>query len=163
MSRHGATVEWDRGEDDFLGGRYGRGHLWRFDGVAMIRASAAPSVVAAPWSEPGAVDPEEAFVAALSSCHMLWFLSLAARRGLVVERYRDRADGVLEAVDGKRRITTVRLRPQVTLAGEGVSDAELAALHEAAHVECYLANSVTCQVLCEPQALASGEAPAVQG
>src|SRR5262245_3044128 len=96
MSEYTATIVWSREGRSFSDGRYSRGHIWQFDGGVNVPASASPSVVPAPFSVAAAVDPEEAFVAALSSCHMLWFLSIAAKRGFVVEQYRDRAVGIME-------------------------------------------------------------------
>jgi len=150
VSRHGATVRWERGEAAFVDARYSREHRWRFDGGAEITASASPDVVPVPFSDPAAVDPEEAFVA-LSSCHMLWWLHLAARRRLVVNRYEDRAEGVMGERDGRVRMLRVTLRPQVELAGEDTAAIALAdQLHHAAHEACFLANSVSCEIVCEP-------------
>ena len=92
MAKHGAIIEWQRGDADFLDRRYSRAHRWRFDGGAEIAASSSPHVVRAPFSNPANVDPEEAYVAAISSCHMLWFLDLAARGGFRVDHYRDAAE-----------------------------------------------------------------------
>lgn len=152
MARHAATVEWRRGDAVFTDNRYARAHVWRFDGGAEVRASASPQVVAAPLSDPAGVDPEEAFVAALSSCHMLWFLSIAAGRGLVVDRYVDEAVGVVgKDAEGRLAIARVTLRPAVTFAGARELDAaELRELHERAHEECFLARSVKTEVVCEP-------------
>ena len=109
MSEHVATVEWSRGDQPFLDNRYARAHDWRFDGGAVVRGSSAPSaLVPVPRSDPAAVDPEEALVAALSSCHMLFFLAFAARGGFIVDSYRDEAAGVLGRDEGgKTSITTV--------------------------------------------------------
>ena len=144
MSEHISTVVWRRGESEpFTDNGYSRAHDWRFDGGAVVRASSSPHSVAVPMSDAAAVDPEEAFVAALSSCHMLWFLSIAAKRGFVVDEYCDDAVGVLARdADGRMAITTVTLRPRVAFAGAGPSAAELEALHHAAHEACFLANSV---------------------
>ena len=145
MSEHRASVQWLRGEDeDFARGRYSRAHLWSFDGGAQLRASASPSVVRAPWSDAAAVDPEEAYVAALSSCHMLWFLSLAAAAGFVVESYADDAVGHMREVRPRREaVTEVLLRPHVVFDPAHAADAaQLEALHHAAHDHCFLANSV---------------------
>lgn len=152
MARHVATVEWSRGGAPFTDNRYSRAHVWRFDGGAEVRASASPHVVPAPLSDPAGVDPEEAFVASLSSCHMLWFLSLAAKRGLVVDRYADEAAGVLERDgDGRLAMTRVTLHPAVTFSGPHVPDAvEVRELHERAHHECSIAASVRTEVVCEP-------------
>jgi len=145
MSEHRATVQWQRGDDeDFARGRYSRAHLWSFDGGVQLRASASPSVVRAPWSDAAAVDPEEAYVAALSSCHMLWFLSLAAGAGFVVESYADDAVGHMREVRPQRpAITEVILRPRVVFDPAHAADAaQLQALHHQAHEHCFLANSV---------------------
>ncbi len=151
-ARHEAEVLWQRGTQDFLDGRYSRAHVLRFDGGAEVRASSSPHVVPAPLSDPAGVDPEEAFVAALASCHMLWFLSLAARAGLRVDRYHDRPWGVLEKnAAGKLAITQVTLRPDVRFSGERTpAPAELDRLHHDAHEACFLASSVHTDVRCEP-------------
>lgn len=151
MSEHLATVEWSRGDQDFTGNRYSRAHDWRFDGGAVVRGSSAPSGVPEPMSDPAAVDPEEALVAALSSCHMLFFLAFAARGGLVVESYRDEAVGVLGRDDrGKTSITTITLRPTVVFSGASVPDAAAVdALHHRAHEACYIANSIRAAVTIE--------------
>ena len=151
MSEHLATVEWTRGDQLFTDNRYSRAHDWTFDGGAVVRGSSAPTSVAAPMSDPAAVDPEEAFVAALSSCHMLFFLAYATRSGLVVDRYRDAAFGVLGKDDrGKISMTRVTLRPDVAFSG-AVPDAQtLAELHRRAHGACYIANSVRAEVRIVP-------------
>ncbi len=152
MSEHTVTVEWRRNGARFTDNRYSRAHAWSFDGGVEIGASASPKVVPLPFSVEEAVDPEEAFVAALSSCHMLWFLSIAARRGFVVERYRDEAIGVMEKNgDGVLAITRVCLRPRVAFARGGVpSPSEHDAMHHEAHAQCFLARSVRSDVRCEP-------------
>jgi len=142
MSVFGATVSWERGEARFSDNRYSRAHRWTFDGGASVAASSSPHVVPLPMSVEENVDPEEAFVAALSSCHMLFFLSLAARQGLVVDSYSDAAEGVLEKVDGSLQVTRVVLHPRVAYAGEPPSRATETALHHGAHEQCFLANSV---------------------
>jgi len=152
MSQHVATIEWQRDAQDFLDQRYSRRHHWRFDGGADVAASASPQVVPVPLSDPAAVDPEEAFVASLSSCHMLWFLSIAAKRGYRVDRYLDRAEGLMgRNASGRRCITDVTLRPEVTWSGERIPAREVVeAMHEEAHAECFLANSVTTTIRCLP-------------
>lgn len=152
MSTHVATVSWQREGAPFTEARYSRSHRWRFDGGAEIAASASPALVAGPWIDAAAVDPEEAFVASIASCHLLWFLYLASEAGHVVESYRDDAEGVLgKDADGKLAITSVTLRPRVVLgAGKPASAAELDALHHAAHEECFLARSVRFEVRCQP-------------
>jgi organic hydroperoxide reductase OsmC/OhrA len=152
MAEHNATVVWQRNGAVFTDNRYSRGHVWQFDGGVEVQASSSPHNVRVPMSVEAAVDPEEAFVAALSSCHMLWFLSLAAKRGFVVDNYRDEAFGVMgKNSQGRQAITLVTLRPQVVFAGEKKpSNNELAALHHQAHEECFIANSVKAEVRCEP-------------
>lgn len=144
-----AVVLWERGATPFTDGRYSRGHRWRFDGGAEVPASSSPQVVPVPMSDPAAIDPEEAFVAALSSCHMLWFLSIAARRGFVVNSYRDEAEGIMAVADGRIAITRVSLRPRVTYAGRSPDPDEDAAMHREAHDSCYVANSVRTEVVVE--------------
>ena len=152
MSSHTATVTWSRGEQKFTDGRYSRAHQWTFDGGATVPASSSPHSVPLPFSDPAGVDPEEAFVAALSSCHMLWFLHLAGRQGLVVESYEDEAVGVLEKnADGRVAMTVVTLRPRIVFVGTQPSAEDLNTLHHRAHEECYIANSVTTEVRCEPR------------
>ena len=151
MGTHTATIAWQRGDEPFAGGRYSRKHEWRFDGGAIVAASPSPQVVPLPWSDPAAVDPEEAFVAAIASCHMLWFLSIAAERGHIIERYEDDAVGTLARVaPGRQAITEVVLRPRIAFAGAPVDAATVAALHEAAHERCFIANSVNSAIRIEP-------------
>lgn len=142
MSVFGARVTWERGDAPFTDNRYSRAHRWTFDGGISVAASSSPHVVPLPMSVAEHVDPEEAFVAALSSCHMLFFLSLAARKDLVVDSYSDAAEGVLEKVDGSLQVTRVVLHPRVVYAGELPSRAAEEALHHRAHELCFLANSV---------------------
>ncbi|MBS7660457.1 OsmC family protein [Pseudomonas lalucatii] len=152
MAEYTANIIWERGEQDFLANRYSRAHRWRFDGGVEVPASSSPHVVPLPWSDAHGVDPEEAFVAALSSCHMLWFLSLAAKQGFRVDRYADHAQGVMaKNAEGRLAMTEVLLRPHVTFGGERQPSSEqLSALHEQAHEECFIANSVRSDVRCEP-------------
>lgn len=152
MAQYTARVEWEAGDAVFTDNRFSRGHTWYFDGGVSVPASASPQVVRVPLSVEAAVDPEEAFVASLSSCHMLWFLSLAARQGLRVSRYVDSAAGVMgRGPDGRQGFTCVTLRPEVTFSGEKrPTREELEALHHRAHQECFIANSVKCEVRCEP-------------
>ena len=149
---HTATIRWQAGDADFLGQHYSRAHTWAFDGGVVVPASSSPQVVPVPMSDAGAVDPEEAFVAALSSCHMLWFLDIASRAGYAVQRYDDAADGRMgRNAGGKWVMAVVTLRPRTRFAGARVPDAAaLAALHHEAHEECFLANSVRCEIRCEP-------------
>jgi organic hydroperoxide reductase OsmC/OhrA len=152
MSLHTVVIAWERNGAAFTDNRYSRGHRWQFDGGIEVPASASPQVVPPPLSAEEAVDPEEAFVASLSSCHMLWFLSIAAKRGFVVESYRDEASGVVaENAEGKPAMTRVTLRPRVMFSGpQRPSAAEHEALHREAHVECFIARSVKTEVRCEP-------------
>ena len=143
MSEHQAVIAWERNDAAFTDQRYSRGHRWSFDGGVEVPASASPHVVAAPYSVAAAVDPEEAFVASLASCHMLWFLSIAAKDGWVVDRYRDAARGVMGRGDGGRvAMLEVVLDPRIEFSGAAPDAAALAALHHRAHAECFLANSV---------------------
>lgn len=144
-------VVWRRDEGDFRKGRYSRGHVWRFDGGVEVPASASPLVVPAAYAPADAVDPEEAFVAALSSCHMLTFLDLARRAGFVVASYEDAAEGVLDKVaEGRLCVARVVLRPRIRFEGEGPDAAALDKLHEDAHRTCFIANSVTTEITVEP-------------
>ncbi len=155
MTTYVAETRWRRGdtsERDFLAGRYSRRHALRFDGGAEVAGSSSTHNVPLPWSDEAAVDPEEAFIAALSSCHMLFFLSLAAQRRFCVDSYVDAAEGVC-AQDERGRIsmTVVTLRPRVEFAGERrPTRADIERLHHAAHEACYIANSVRSDVRCEP-------------
>ena len=149
VTAYTATILWQRNGALFTDRLYSRAHLWSFDGGAVVPGSSSPHVVPLPLSDAAAVDPEEAFVASLSSCHMLWFLHLAAQAGFVVERYEDRAEGVMARnADGKPAITRVTLRPLAEFAGERQPDRQaLEALHHAAHAECFIANSVKTEVI----------------
>ncbi len=149
---HTALVRWNAGDADFLARRYSRAHTWTFDGGVVVPASSSPHVVPVPMSDASAVDPEEAFVAALSSCHMLWFLDIASRAGYDVRSYEDAADGRMgRKAGGKLVVDVVTLRPRTRFAGARMPDAAaLAALHHEAHEECFLANSVRCEIRCEP-------------
>ena len=152
MAQYSAEILWQRGEQDFLGNRYSRRHLLRFDGGAEVAGSSSPHVVPVPLSDAAAVDPEEAFVASLASCHMLWFLSIAAKRKFCVDRYADAAVGVMARnAEGKMAMTVVTLRPEVRFSGERLPTREqLEQLHHEAHAECFIANSVKTEVRCEP-------------
>lgn len=146
-----ATIEWTRDDAPFLDLSYSRAHRWRFDGGAIVPGSSSPHVVPVPQSDPKAVDPEEAFVASLSSCHMLWFLAIAAKRGFVVDNYADEASGVMDR-NARRKLamTEVVLRPRVRFSGKPPSPEEHAAMHEKAHEACFIAASVTTVVRVEP-------------
>lgn len=148
MSHYSALIEWQKDGSAFTDNRYSRAHRWTFDGGVVVPASSSPQVVRVPFSDPANVDPEEAFVAALSSCHMLWFLSLAAAAGYVVEHYRDAAEGQMAHNDaGQEIMTQVILHPEVRFGtGKTVDDAAVAHLHHRAHESCYLANSVKSEI-----------------
>lgn len=153
MAQYVADILWLRGEQDFLSNRYSRRHVMRFDGGVEVHGSSSPHVVPIPLSDPSAVDPEEAFVASLSSCHMLWFLSIAAKRRFCVERYADSAVGTMaKNADGKMAMTVVTLRPDVTFSGAmQPTRAQIDQMHHEAHEECFIANSVKTEVRCEPR------------
>ena len=156
MANFTATIRWRRNGAAFSDNRYSRAHTWSFDGGAQIPGSSSPHVVPVPYSDSAAVDPEEAFVASLSSCHMLWFLDLAGRRGYVVESYDDAAEGVMRRdAAGKMAVTRVTLRPHVAFVGQAPDDETHRALHEEAHHECFIANSVKTEIVCEPTLLES--------
>jgi organic hydroperoxide reductase OsmC/OhrA len=152
MSTYTATIRWERGDQLFTDNRYSRCHKWLFDGDIEVPGSASPHVVPLPYSCPNAVDPEEAFVASLSSCHMLWFLSIAANRGFCVDSYVDAAEGIMATnAAGKRAMTRVTLRPRVVFVGNMLpTPGDIAAMHDKAHAECFIANSVKTEVHCEP-------------
>lgn len=152
MAQYEAEIIWEREGQPFLDNKYSRRHTLRFDGGLEIPGSSSPHVVPLPMSDAAALDPEEAFVAALSSCHMLWFLSVAFKREFCVDHYHDRALGVMARNEtGKLVITTVTLRPEVRFAGKRIpSREELDAMHHEAHEECFIANSVKTDVRCEP-------------
>ena len=152
MSDYTATTHWERSDQVFTDRRYSRRHLMHFDGGAVVPGSSSPHAVRVPYSDASAVDPEETFVASLSSCHMLWFLDIASRAGWLVDDYRDDAIGTMAAnAHGRMAMTVVTLRPAVRFGGEKRPDAtEIARLHHEAHEECFIANSVKTEVRCEP-------------
>lgn len=153
MHQYTATTTWQRGEGEvFVDNRYSRVHRIAFDGGATLEGSASPSVVPLPFSREAAVDPEELFVASLSACHMLWFLSLAAQQGFRVDHYEDAAVGTMaKNAQGQVAMTVVTLRPRVLFGGDQRPDAAaLAALHHRSHERCFIANSVKTEVRCEP-------------
>jgi organic hydroperoxide reductase OsmC/OhrA len=146
---HRATIRWAR-EDGavFTDGRYSRAHDWSFDGGIVVPGSPSPGVVPLPWSREDAVDPEEAFVAAASSCHMLTFLHLASKRRFVVDAYEDRAVGVMTKNEaGRLFVSRIVLDPAIRFSGERrPTPAEIADLHHLAHRECFIANSVLTEI-----------------
>lgn len=151
MSEYTATVKWQRGDQDFVNDNYSRGHVWEFDGGASVPASASPHIVPLPKSVAENVDPEEAFIASLSCCHMLFFLSIAVKKSYVVDSYTDSVIGQLAKNDqGRYAMTRVILRPNIVFSGDNQPTAEqLTKLHEQSHRQCFIANSVTTEVSIE--------------
>ena len=153
MSEHKATIQWQRTSPEFLKGKYSREHTWTFDGGLTVAASAAPSVVPAPYSNPAGVDPEEAFVAALSSCHMLTFVYLAQRQGFQVDSYQDDAVGkTAKNEKGIPWVASVVLSPRIVFSGDKVpTTGQRDQLHHLAHEQCFIANSVKTEILVQPK------------
>ncbi len=147
-----SKILWNRNGALFSDNRYSRKHLWQFDGGVEVPASSSPQVVRLPLSEAAAVDPEEAFVASLASCHMLWFLDIAARGGFIIDSYVDDAVGTLaKNSDGKFAMTIVTLKPHVIFSGDKrPSHEDIQRMHHKAHDECFIATSVKSEVRCEP-------------
>ena len=152
MAKYQAKVTWQRGSQKFTDMKFSRDHEWAFDDGITLKASASPLVVPPPMTGPGTVDPEEAFIASLSSCHMLTFLYFAARKGFTVDTYVDAAEGTLaKNAQGRLAMTEVVLHPSITFSGDKRPSAEeLEQLHHQAHDGCYIANSVTTNVRIEP-------------
>ncbi len=148
MAEHKAIISWERTSPDFLKGKYSREHTWTFDGGLTVAASASPSVVPLPYSNPANVDPEEAFVAAISSCHMLTYLFLAGRQGFQVDSYRDEAVGVVTKNEqGAQWVSAVTLNPKIVYSGEKLpGSVDVERLHHLAHEQCFIANSVKTRV-----------------
>lgn len=151
IAEHTATIRWSRDGGEFLRGKYSRKHTWTFDGGITVAASASPQVVRAPYSSAEAVDPEEALVAAASSCHMLTFLHLASKQGFEVESYEDDASGVMtKSEKDVPWLSAITLRPRIVYGGEKRPSAdEIARLHHLAHEECYIANTIKSEVKVE--------------
>ena len=144
MANYTATIHWQRGDQIYSDNKYSRAHTWTFDGGSAVPASASPHIVPLPQSVAENVDPEEAFVAALSSCHMLFFLDFARQAGFIVNSYRDEAEGKMERIaTGRYAMTRVWLNPEVSYQGKTPTHEEEAALHHKAHTHCFIANSVT--------------------
>jgi organic hydroperoxide reductase OsmC/OhrA len=148
MSEHKATIRWQRTSPDFLTGKYSREHTWSFDGGLTVPASPSPSVVPAPYSNPAGVDPEEAFVAAIASCHMLTYLYLASQQGFQVDSYHDEAAGVMTKNEkGVPWVSSVTLQPQIVYSGARLPrPADEERLHHLAHEQCFIANSIKTEV-----------------
>ncbi|NKB38447.1 MAG: OsmC family peroxiredoxin [Gammaproteobacteria bacterium] len=150
MSEYLAKIEWQRGDQVFTDNKYSRAHTWEFDGGLVVPASASPDIVPLPYSLEYNVDPEEAFVAAISSCHMLFFLSIAGQKGLLIDRYIDNAYGIMEKDEsGISSISKVVLRPEVTGSALTISTEDLQAIHTKAHSLCFIANSVKSEISIE--------------
>ncbi|MEZ8116359.1 OsmC family protein [Vibrio splendidus] len=152
MSEYGAVIRWQKAEDEaFSDNQYSRGHTWEFDGGITLPASSSPHVVPLPFSVEANVDPEEAFIAALSSCHMLTFLGIAAKQKYVIDSYVDDAIGVLEEDEsGRSSVTKVTLRPDIVFSGSKIPTAkQLEKLHHLAHKNCFIANSVKTEIKVE--------------
>lgn len=158
MHEYIADIRWQRHGAAFTDRRYSRAHDWLFDGGIHVPASSSPSVVPVPLSDEAAVDPEEAFVAALSSCHMLWFLDIVARRGYVVDQYEDTPLGVMDDEGGSLWMTRVTLRPDVTFAGRRPPGRTFEAMHEDAHGACFLARSVRSEIIVSPRPMRISQA-----
>jgi organic hydroperoxide reductase OsmC/OhrA len=152
MSEHKAVITWQRTSPEFLKGRFSREHSWSFDGGLTVPASASPAVVPTPFSNPAGIDPEEAFVASVSSCHMLTFLYLAYREGFQVDSYEDHALGRTGKDEkGTTWISSVTLQPRITFGGVKLpSAAEQEHLHQLAHDQCFVANSIRTKVSIAP-------------
>ena len=148
MATYTADISWTlKDGEEFLNGRYSRGHTLSFDGGTIIPASASPHVVGK-WAEEAAVDPEEMLVAALSNCHMLSFLHVARLAGFAVAAYRDHAEGSMEAIaPGKQAVTKVVLHPQIEWTGAAPDKGEVDHMHHEAHEVCFIANSVKTKVI----------------
>ena len=151
MSEYSAKLIWTRGKHEpFNDNKYSRGYRWEFDGGAVVQASSSPNIVPTPYSVEANVGPEEAFVASLSSCHMLFFLAIAGKQKFVVDKYLDNPVGTMEkGTDGKISITKVRLRPKVIFSGNQPSFEQLTKMHHQSHEQCFIANSVKSEVVTE--------------
>ena len=149
MSEHKATIKWQRSSPDFLKGKYSREHTWTFDGGVTVPASASPSVVPVPFSNPAHVDPEEAYIASISSCHMLTFLYLASKQGFQIDSYEDEAVGVMtKNENGIPWISLVTLNPKIVYSGGKLpSPADEKNLHHLAHEQCFIANSIKTEIV----------------
>lgn len=154
MSQYFATIKWQRQQDEkFIDNQYSRAHDWQFDGGQTVKASSSPHVVPLPYSVAENVDPEEAFIASLSSCHMLFFLSIAAKRKYIVESYIDEASGIMQADEDKKiAMTEVTLKPTIKFIGDRQPDPQqIDKIHHQAHQQCFIANSVKTKITIQPQ------------
>lgn len=152
---HTYTAEtiWERGEQNFTDNLYSRKHILRFDGGISIAGSSSPLVVPVPFSEPNAIDPEESLVSAISSCHMLWFLSIAVKNGFIVDSYHDTAIGIMKPNERKKYwVSSVTLQPKVIFSGTEMPNSEkISQMHHEAHDECFIANSVKTDIEVNPR------------
>jgi len=149
MSQYQATIKWRRQTDEeFIDNKYSRAHIWQFDGGETIQASSSPQVVPLPYSVESNIDPEEAFIASISSCHMLFFLSFAAKRKFLVKSYIDKANGIMQIdCDNKMSMTDVTLNPKVEFSGDKQPTQEqIDKLHHNAHKQCFIANSIKTKI-----------------
>jgi len=152
MSEYTAKILWQKNvEEAFIDNKYSRGHQWEFDGGSIIEASSSPHIVPLPYSVEENVDPEEAFIASISSCHLLFFLQIAAKRKFIIEEYIDQTVGIMEQDEqGKTSMTKVILRPHVKFSGERQPTLEqLEKMHHLAHEQCFIANSVKSEIVTE--------------
>lgn len=153
MAEHKAIIKWQRTSPDFVRGKYSREHTWTFDGGVTIPASPSPHVVPTPWSNPAGVDPEEAFVASISSCHMLTFLYLAAKQGFQIDSYEDEAVGLMSKNEnGVPWVSSVTLNPKIIYSGDKIpTPGDKEHLHHLAHEQCFIANSVKTEIAVHSQ------------
>jgi organic hydroperoxide reductase OsmC/OhrA len=151
MHKHESSILWERRNQPFVDNKYSRAHLWEFDGV-KVPASSSPAVLPVPLSSTDAIDPEEALVAATSSCHMLFFLAIAAKQGFIVDRYNDQAYGVMgKNPEGKTFMSNITLRPKIEFSGTKQPSAEeIAKIHHLAHEQCFVGNSLKTEITIEP-------------
>ena len=137
------TVHWSSQADSFSEGRYSRDHIWHSKKGWRIEASSSPDIVPIPYSNPTMIDPEEAFLASVSSCHMLWFIDLARRAGFRATDYVDHATGQMTSdSDGQCWISEISLAPRIIWVGPAPNRAKVEQLHAEAHQKCFIANSV---------------------
>jgi organic hydroperoxide reductase OsmC/OhrA len=162
MAEHKATISWKRTSEEFLKGKYSREHTWSFDGGLSVPASPSPSVVPAPWSNPASIDPEEAFVASISSCHMLTYLFVAAKQGFQIDSYQDEAVGTMsKGANGVPWVSLVTLNPRIVYSGTKLPPpADEEKLHHLAHEQCYIANSIKTEVKVSHVPSAAGQGAA---
>ncbi|HEX9048517.1 MAG TPA: OsmC family protein [Verrucomicrobiae bacterium] len=148
MAEYQAIIRWQRTSPEFLQGKYSREHIWTFDGGVTVPASPSPHVVPSPWSNPACVDPEEAYVAAIASCHMLTFLYLASKQGFQIDLYEDRATGTMtKNGNGVPWVSSVVLQPKIIFSGNKTpTPVEIQQLHHCAHEQCFIANSVKTEI-----------------